>query len=1101
MRKNYALILLLWVSLVGALPSGAQTTNNYLVNFSAFGHSAANVSSVTIAPLSWSVNSLGFLVSDPVTLSRANYPQITNGFVIFSNQLSGYAYSITLNGYNTYSTNFFVNTNDAAPFATFDISARVGTSPRPNVFYYSSTIFTNYNVTTNTGSGGIPNVVTNDFGTNNQTLSLNTNSPTVTAIAASVVAPAQTNAQIISSLWQIKIIGSTVAGWATNYVQVGWMPTNVYPRFVLFTNVTDPNKVVWLNDAFTGPGSQFVVTYSNNYSAGLYYNNLDWTDPNFNTSGAGWQQWNGPADTITSVISLAYFTNSSFGGISGTNFYGGLPNQNLTPAPTAYALNPPSEVSRNLRGALETNGPATLLSIGDSMSSLTVSLYPPNINVGNSIKTLFNRVQTIYGNGGFIGPIWDFSYNTNNFYSHDSFIGAVTWPVVLYETCPILTNGQSARFYQGETNGFAPNVPVNQVSLCFLQQTNGGLVTVSITNSVQTNVFNLSTAGGQSQSAPGIIWTNIAVGGVNQQVYVSASSGTNVVYLGGLRNTNSGLTVASYAFGGHGYQDMQAIGISAVLQIFTNINPSLIIAFDKHFDGEYTRWNTATNFLAQINNWPLTLVTAPPLNLLNGADNTTENGMIKAAAAFLGTNCAVADLAGLFPSYYNLHPTPSEAPLWGDAIFRLHGFSQAPVAQANTANLNNSGYYFAQFTNQNNIFSGTFTANPASVNTPVVAITNNSDRFVNLMGNGLLAGSKNGLFMQAGINRGGGVDSGYINLSGTNGAAVNVSAAPGGGIVETGDASFTSQSNVVAASFIATGPVGIVDNGALTVSNNNLTALSILGSNANYMEFNIQNLNPAGTADWTATADNGNGVTNYLNGGINGSKYVPGAGVLGSTNDTYLISAGKNFFEDVVGGGNAELWTSQANTNTAVTTNMVLNSTGLTLNTGTFSGSGSGLTGLNASQLTTGTVADARLNVADGWILRNTYGLGPTVTASSSQDITNYSSFFGYGFTGSTITGLITNTTLSGYYEISGSLSIYINVSTNNFGDIYTNGVGCQRYFPLWAAQSANTGPSSFSTIINLPTTNIGVSLRVVTGAAQSGNLNSVLLKAKYLHQ
>jgi len=148
-------------------------------------------------------------------------------------------------------------------------------------------------------------------------------------------------------------------------------------------------------------------------------------------------------------------------------------------------------------------------------------------------------------------------------------------------------------------------------------------------------------------------------------------------------------------------------------------------------------------------------------------------------------------------------------------------------------------------------------------------------------------------------------------------------------------------------------------NGTQTIiSNNSLTAVSILASNAIYAEVNIQNLSSAGSSDSTQTADNGNGVTNYFNQGINGSRYIPATGVVGNTNDTYLISVGGNSYWDLVGGSRNWYWTWQASTNSAVQTNMTLsaNSTlsvsNITLLNG-ITGNGAGLTNLPATSVTT----------------------------------------------------------------------------------------------------------------------------------------------------
>jgi len=117
--------------------------------------------------------------------------------------------------------------------------------------------------------------------------------------------------------------------------------------------------------------------------------------------------------------------------------------------------------------------------------------------------------------------------------------------------------------------------------------------------------------------------------------------------------------------------------------------------------------------------------------------------------------------------------------------------------------------------------------------------------------------------------------------------------------------------------------------GLTTVSNNLNTVAQFNGSNSAWAEINVQNYHPAGSSDITATTDKGTAITNYINIGVNNSGYVPGSGLLGSTNDTYVNSVSGNEFFNIVGTGNNQYWTSQPTTNGTVTTNMILSSSGL----------------------------------------------------------------------------------------------------------------------------------------------------------------------------
>src|SRR5581483_7652788 len=92
-------------SLCLALSSRAQTansitTNNVGFNFSTFGQQPGAIRRVTVTPSQFAVVPPGFLLPPPITLSVASYPQMTNGYVVFSNQVCGLAMQVTFSGYS-----------------------------------------------------------------------------------------------------------------------------------------------------------------------------------------------------------------------------------------------------------------------------------------------------------------------------------------------------------------------------------------------------------------------------------------------------------------------------------------------------------------------------------------------------------------------------------------------------------------------------------------------------------------------------------------------------------------------------------------------------------------------------------------------------------------------------------------------------------------------------------------------------------------------------------------------------------------------------------------------------------------------------------------
>jgi hypothetical protein len=169
-----------------------------------------------------------------------------------------------------------------------------------------------------------------------------------------------------------------------------------------------------------------------------------------------------------------------------------------------------------------------------------------------------------------------------------------------------------------------------------------------------------------------------------------------------------------------------------------------------------------------------------------------------------------------------------------------------------------------------------------------------------------------------------------------------------------------------------------------------------------YTEINVQNFNPSGSSDLNAAADNGNETTNYINPGINGSRYVPGAGVLGSTNDTYLLSVGRNCFVDVVGGGMNLYFTSQLTTNGVVSTNYTFTPAGNFTSVGT--NTSAGLSATNTANFNFVTATNLAVGVPSGasagWVFtltntstgQGTWSNSPAGSATANALLTNVTS-------------------------------------------------------------------------------------------------------------
>ncbi len=232
------------------------------------------------------------------------------------------------------------------------------------------------------------------------------------------------------------------------------------------------------------------------------------------------------------------------------------------------------------------------------------------------------------------------------------------------------------------------------------------------------------------------------------------------------------------------------------------------------------------------------------------------------------------------------------------------------------------------------------------------------------------------------------------------------------------------------------------------ITNSQITVQQFNGYNANYAEINIQNWSSAGSADLTATADNGNAVTNYFNAGINGSRYVPGAGVLGSTNDTYLLSVGRNSFYDLVGGGNTLYIVSQLTTNGTVSTNFTFTQSGNLTIAGSYAGSGSGLS----------SVPDSALSPD---VNKSNYVAGANITLTPSGNQITIAATSGGGSANA-------STNVSQYWPSPQNLTNTANVLAGN-GTAITNlyAVGTARFYTPLAIGATNSFGAAYIVATN----------------------------------
>jgi hypothetical protein len=221
-------------------------------------------------------------------------------------------------------------------------------------------------------------------------------------------------------------------------------------------------------------------------------------------------------------------------------------------------------------------------------------------------------------------------------------------------------------------------------------------------------------------------------------------------------------------------------------------------------------------------------------------------------------------------------------------------------------------------------------------------------------------------------------------------------------------------------------------NGVVTANNTNTinapassqTVLGLNGNVNNYFQVNIHNANSgtSSSSDYIATADNGTETTHYHDDGINSSTFTgpvgtPDSGYDYSTDDEFLGTTGTaNYVHGFAGGTdtNHDVFVYNSNMFTfhktvTMESELSLSATGTALNLtqgnevisggslsitgaltvmgGVVTGNGSGLTTLNATQLTSGTVPVARIPLATTSLVGGVSVDGTTVLVNGSGQI------------------------------------------------------------------------------------------------------------------
>lgn len=196
----------------------------------------------------------------------------------------------------------------------------------------------------------------------------------------------------------------------------------------------------------------------------------------------------------------------------------------------------------------------------------------------------------------------------------------------------------------------------------------------------------------------------------------------------------------------------------------------------------------------------------------------------------------------------------------------------------------------------------------------------------------------------------------------------------------------------------ATGGV-ITGNGA-GVTNATASLLSITntdlyagGNNSGGAEITVTNANKTSWAGTTVQADDGSYAvpTNYAGVYKNNSAYPYASGSIGTTNDGIIENNGGNLIFDTIGPAPHYYFGSRVTYGTSFATNEFDLSLAGAVFSVTITGNGSGLTSLNASALTSGTVPAAQLPYpaqgGNAQLTNVANGFGPQLSAASATNL------------------------------------------------------------------------------------------------------------------
>jgi hypothetical protein len=530
---------------------GQLSTNNVVFNVTSFGLQPNSVTRITVQGQYWLAVPGTFFINPPQTITVASYPQLTNGSAVFSNQVCGVPYQVTISSfYGNYVTNYFPPWNAATNAAgNVDASFYVGQYVSPSAFYYSylngfnfATNWVNYtnfvivNLTNGAGQVQASNVVgsisANLFFTNGTTgqvfesdgaggwfwsgsvaIAVTASNITGNALATVTnIANGQTNGLVGPSITNGLVGPSITNGLAsltavTNIVNsktnglVGSAITNGLVGPSITNGLVGPS----VTNGFTGPSvtnglaslnavTNLVNAITNGFVGQGVTNGLATLPAVTNIIAAQTASLTGPSVTngLASLVAVTNIVNGKTNGLVGPSITNGLAGPSIT---------------NGLVGPGVTNGLASLTAVTNIVNAQTNGLVGPSITNGLAGPSVTN---------GFTGP--SVTNGLASLIAVTNIVNGQTNGLV----GPAVTNGLApltavTNIVNGKTNGLVgPSITNGLASLMAVTniangQTNG-LVGPSVTNGLASLMAVTNIANGQTNGLVGPSVTNGLVG-------------------------------------------------------------------------------------------------------------------------------------------------------------------------------------------------------------------------------------------------------------------------------------------------------------------------------------------------------------------------------------------------------------------------------------------------------------------------------------------------------------------------------------------------------------------------------------------------------------